>query len=249
MKKDKILVGQVRNTNEGGNFTILRVNSAKDITIKHNDEFGHVAKVRADQVRNGVIRNPYYPTLYGVAYMGVGKHKSKIKGKNVPQYGTWTKAIFRCYSEKCLVKYPTYKGCSVSKDWLCFQNFAEWITNHESFGLGYDLDKDLLIKGNKIYSPETCCLIPRELNCFLTSNKAKRGYFPVGVTRKNKKFVAQLSGADKKLLGVFSCPEQAFQAYKIAKEDKAKQLAKKYKDQIEPRAYEALMRYEVNIDD
>jgi len=167
MNIDRVRVGDVRNTNEGGSYTVIEVNSAIDILIAHNDEHKHIAKVAASYIRKGSIRNPYFPTLYGVAFMGVGQHKAKVRGVSVPHYGIWTGTIMRCYCPIRLKKYPSYKGCTVSKEWLCYQNFAKWYTEHESYGMGYELDKDLLVKGNKVYSEDTCCMIPREINLLI----------------------------------------------------------------------------------
>ena len=115
---------------------------------------------------------------------------------------------------------------------------------------GWELDKDILFKGNKIYSPETCCFIPREINQIFPKRDLKRGEYPIGVTRKRGKFSAQLSTKDfNKNLGVFNTPEEAFQAYKSAKESYIKEVADKWKDQIEPRVYQAMYNYQVEITD
>ena len=247
MNKDKVLVGQVRNTNEGGSFTVIEFHSATNVIIRHNDEHGHVAKVSSCQVRNGNIRNPFYPTLYGVAYMGVGKHKAKIKGKHVQHYSIWTGAVCRCYCPVRLAKRPSYIGCTLSKEFLCYQNFAEWYTTHESYGLGYELDKDLLVKGNKVYSAETCTLIPREINLAIRTDRKKDSDLPVGVL-KNKigGYTAGVRIKSKDChLGTFNTMEEASAAYVVAKEAYVKELALEYKDQIEPRAFKALMNWTV----
>lgn len=247
MNKDKVLVGQVRNTNEGGSFTVIEFHSATNVIIRHNDEHGHIAKVSSDQVRNGNIRNPFYPTLYGVAYMGVGKHKAKIKGKNVQHYSVWTGAVCRCYCPVRLAKRPSYNGCTLSKEFLCYQNFAEWYTTHESYSLGYELDKDLLVKGNKIYSAETCTMLPRELNLAIKDKVCKNSDLPIGVLRnKNGGYTAGLKIRLKdNHLRTFKTSEEASAAYVVAKEAYVKELALEYKDQIEPRAFEALMNWTV----
>lgn len=247
MKKDKVLVGQIRDTNEGGSFTVVEIISAKEIYIVHNDEHKHKAKVSADQVRNGNIRNPFYPILYGVGYMGVGKHKSKIKGVNVPHYSVWTGAIIRCYCPTRQAKRPSYIGCSISKNWLCYQNFAEWYTTHESCGLGYELDKDLVVKGNRIYSAETCTMIPREINLAIRTDRINVNDLPVGVFKtKSGSYTAGTRTKGKDFhIGTFSTPEEASAAYVIAKEAYVKELALEWKDKIEPRAFEALMNWSV----
>lgn len=247
MKKDKVLVGQVRNTNEGGSFTVVEVISAKEIYIVHNDRHKHKARVRADQVMSGNIRNPFYPTLYGVGYMGVGKHKSKIKGANVLHYSVWTGAMCRCYCPVRLSKRPSYEGCTLSDDFLCYQNFAEWYTTHESYGLGYELDKDLLVKGNRIYSAETCTMIPREINLAVKTDRVKVSNLPVGVFKtKSGSYTAGTRSKGKNFhIGTFKTPEEASAAYVKAKESYVKELALEWKDKIEPKAFEALMNWTV----
>ena len=247
MLEDKVLVGQVRNTNEGGSFTVIEFHSAKNVIIRHNDEHGHVAKVSSDQVRNGNIRNPFYPTLYGVAYMGVGKHKAKIKGKHVQQYSIWTGAVCRCYCPVRLAKRPSYNGCTLSKEFLCYQNFAEWYTTHESYGLGYELDKDLLVKGNKVYSAETCTMLPREINLAIRTDRKKSSDLPVGVLEN--KIGGYTAGVRIKTkdchLGTFNTIEEASAAYVKAKEAYVKEVALEWKDKVEPKAFEALMKWTV----
>lgn len=247
MNKDKVLVGQVRNTNEGGSFTVIEFHSAKNVIIRHNDEHGHIAKVSSDQVRNGNIRNPFYPTLYGVAYMGVGKHRAKINGKNVQHYSIWTSAVCRCYCPVRLAKRPSYNGCTLSKEFLCYQNFAEWYTTHESYGLGYELDKDLLVKGNKVYSAETCTMIPKELNLVIKDKVSRNSNLPIGVLRN--KVDGYTAGLKIRLkdyhLGTFKTPEEASAAYVKAKEAYVKEVALEWKDKIEPRAFDALMNWTV----
>lgn len=247
MNKDKVLVGQVRNTNEGGNFTVIEFHSATNVIIRHNDEHGHVAKVSSCQVRNGNIRNPFYPTLYGVAYMGVGKHKARIKGKIVKHYSIWTSAVCRCYCPVRLEKTPSYSGCTLSKEFLCYQNFAEWYTSHESYGLGYDLDKDLLVKGNKVYSAETCTMLPKELNLAIKDKFSKNSDLPTGVLiNKIGGYTAGLKrGLKGYHLGTFNTVEEASAAYVVAKEAYVKDVALEWKDKIEPRAFEALMNWTV----
>ena len=117
---------------------------------------------------------------------------------------------------------------------------------------GWHLDKDILVKGNKVYSPETCCFVPVELNSLLVNSRATRGEFPVGVyydvSRSKFQSYIRMHGK-RKHLGRFVTPEEAFYAYKQAKEAYIKEVAELYKDQIDIRVYEALMKYEVDIND
>ena len=109
------------------------------------------------------IKNPYHPAVYGIGYIGEGE------GEKGRVYNIWKKVLQRCYSKEYHIKKPTYIGCSVVKEWLNFQNFAKWYKkNYKPETMeGWHLDKDILVKGNKIYSPETCCFVPADINSLL----------------------------------------------------------------------------------
>jgi hypothetical protein len=150
-------------------------------------------------------------------------------------------------------KRPTYEGCTISADFLDFQIFAEWCQHQVGYGnAGWELDKDLLVRGNKMYSPATCVFVPPEINVALTKADKSRGSSPIGVSYKksHSKYVAQVGiGAVQKHLGLFDTEDEAFAAYKVAKEQFLQELAEQYKGQIDDRAYLALLRYEVSRED
>lgn len=186
---------------------------------------------------------------------GVGfndrKYPAKVNGKNTKEYHLWQNLLARCYYPKFQTRQPTYVGCSVSKNFRSYSYFHQWCQSQIGFGKkGFDLDKDLLLRGNKLYSEDTCLFLPRELNSLLLSCKAVRGNLPLGVTSHQGKFLAQCHReAAAYYLGMFDTPEEAHNAYKQAKETFIKSQAEKWKDQIDIRAYEALMSYEISITD
>lgn len=177
------------------------------------------------------------------------------KMKSTREYELWRGIIRRCYSEKVWLKQPTYEGCTVSENFKNFQWFAEWCNNQ----IGWDIelvhiDKDLLCKdGIKIYSEDRCVFLPHNVNTLLLKSDAIRGEYPVGVhyNRFKEKFEAYCRNGTRNggYIGQFDNPEDAFAAYKKRKEETIKTLANQYKEFIDPRAYEALMNYEVRIDD
>lgn len=171
--------------------------------------------------------------------------------KKTKEYSTWSGLFIRCYSVKAQKFHPSYLGCSVSGEFIYFSKFKDWYISQIGCQQAFEIDKDLLEKGNKEYHPDKCVLLPKKINSFLRTVGKSRGDLPIGVCKvKNGGFQAQLSnGVEKKYLGSFSTPEQSFQAYKHAKENHIKILAEKYRDQIDPRAYEALMNYSVEITD
>ena len=180
-----------------------------------------------------------------------GKYPTKVDGKMRKEYNLWTSMLKRCYSENYHKKKPTYLGCTVSDSFKDYTYFFEWCQTQIGFGKeGYQLDKDLLIKGNKLYSEDTCVFIPSVINLLILKADSSRGTMPIGVTKNGKGFVARCKMYGKyKSLGTFNTPELAFNAYKTFKEAHIKELAEKYKDTISQRAYQALLKYEVSIDD
>ena len=191
--------------------------------------------------------------VYGVGLnCGTYPARENIKTMRL-EYVLWLNMLRRCFSEKRLEDFPTYKGCIVSDNFKHYSFFYEWCHKQVGFGEdGWHLDKDLLIKGNKIYSEDTCIFLPPKLNTLILSCKAHRGELPVGVCfeKSSLRYTAScMFEGKKKKIGRYSTPEQAFFAYKTFKESYIKQVAEQYKDVIDPRAYKALLEYEVNIED
>lgn len=189
--------------------------------------------------------------IAGVGVCDKGVFSSRSGKKQSPGYITWKHMIERCYDPKYLAQYPTYKGCEVSEDFKSFQKFMAWATTQKGYGDSkVALDKDLLFKGNKMYSGETCVFIPREINVLLTKANAVRGGCPIGVSVNRGKYMATLCYFGKnKNLGRFETPSEAFNVYKAAKEAHIKILAEKYKEVLDSRAYVALQSYLVNETD
>jgi len=190
--------------------------------------------------------------VYGV---GVNDWVGKIKvgGKPIKEYDLWTSMLERCFSEKFKQSRPTYEGVTCSKEWLSMTTFIEDVSQMKGFGLsGWALDKDIIQKGNKLYSKDTCCFVPLEVNMLLTKSDNSRGEYPVGVCfhKTRGKFKAQLTiNGKRKHLGYFTTPEEAFQVYKLAKEAYIKVVAQQWQHLLDERVFQALLDYEVNIDD
>ena len=164
----------------------------------------------------------------------------------------------RCYDEKYHEKHPTYKDCKVCEEWHDFQNFAEWYYNnyYEIEGERMHLDKDILIKRNKVYSPETCVFVPQAINSLFIKRQNNRGESVIGTTPYQGKYMAQCSiinpktGKSKReYLGIYDTQEKAFEVYKYYKEKNIKIVADYFKGQIPQKLYNALYNYEVENDD
>lgn len=134
-----------------------------------------------------------------------------------PYYHRWSNILRRCYSKKFHESGPTYVGCTICEDWKSFSNFKVWMQQQD--WEGKDLDKDLLVSGNKIYSPETCVFIDVYINRFLNLSKDVERNLPVGVTIASR--VTYLSRGSERgnrvKLGLFDCPLEAHKAWQLHK--------------------------------
>lgn len=234
---------------------IIKYKNANNIDILFIDD-GYISKNRTyDEFQKGGIRNPYVPTVCNVGYIGEGIYKSIYKNKKTKIYQVWQSMLQRCYDNKLQEKYISYVDCTVCDEWHNFQNFAEWFEEnyYEIENEIMQLDKDILIKGNKIYSPDTCIFVPQSINELFTKRKNHRGKYPIGVRcdKKTKKFVSQCHTGKKsqEYLGFFNTELEAFKAYKEFKESYIKQVADEYKEKIPEKLYNAMYNYKVEIDD
>lgn len=253
MAKKKDRTGEVGVNNNGEEMTIVRYGKYDDIDIQFDN--GVIVEHRKyDDFKKGEIKNPFFPIAFGVGYMGIGKFKSRDKnGKPTKCYNAWHNMLKRCYYFNYQEKNTTYANCTVCKEWHDFQVFAEWYYSHfyEIENEMMTLDKDILHKGNKVYSPETCVFVPQSINKLFTKRDTVRGKYPIGVCKMGNKFIAYLcKGNGKQIsLGYYATPNEAFLAYKHAKEKYIKEVAEEYKLYIPQKLYDAMIVYEVEIDD
>ena len=178
-----------------------------------------------------------------------------VDGKHVKQYDLWKSMLQRCFSEKYQNKYPTYKGCSVSDNFLNYSFFYDWCQEQVGFGKVDDkgrswcLDKDILFAGNKLYSEDTCIFVPQEINLFFNDRGNSRGDYPIGVYfhKQRGKFMAYCKVNGKlKNLGLFNTQQEAFAVYKPFKEALCKQLALKWQHEIDERLFNAMMNWQIH---
>ncbi len=184
--------------------------------------------------------------VYGVG-INDKKYPAKINGKNTKQYELWKNMLKRCYSEKSKIENPTYAGCTVSENFKNFSYFYEWVQNQIGFNAdGFQLDKDIIHRGNKIYSENACVFVHQEINLFFTDCRATRGELLVGVSfdKARGKYQAQCRvNGKKKHLGYFTTSQEAYAAYKRFKEYLCKKTANKWQSQIDSRAYKSMMNW------
>ena len=259
MIDNKYHLFEERYNNHGNLMRIVEYNKTDSIIVEFQDEYNAKVHTQYSNFLKGLVKNPYYPMVYKVGIVGEKYKTVDENSKSTREYMTWYHIIQRCFSTKLKEKQPTYKEITCCKEWLLYENFYEWLHSQENFDKWYSgkrwaVDKDILIKGSKIYSPETCCLIPQNINCLFLKREAERGKYPIGVHYSEDGFIARCRNpfTDKnEELGIYSTPEKAFNAYKNYKEDIIKKVAKiEYEDgNITKECYRAMINYNVEIDD
>ena len=168
-----------------------------------------------------------------------------------PYYRVWKDMLTRCYSAKNQERLPTYKGCSVSEEWLRFSNFRRWMEEQDWEGM--HLDKDILFKGNKVYSAETCVFVSGALNSFTIDSGASRGEWLIGVSwhKASSKFRSSCCNPFTKKqehLGLFLNEQKAHQAWLKRKLELAHLLAEEQADgRVAKALIERYTNYEVTL--
>ena len=253
-------VGDMSYNNFGSKIIITKYNNSEDVDIFF-PEYNWTAKnVVYQYFKRKTITCPYERRTYNIGYLGEGEYTTRINNKKTKAYIKWSSMIQRCYDPYELNRRPKYIDCYVCEEWHNFQNFAKWFYEnyYECHNEQMHLDKDILIKNNKIYSPETCIFVPQRINDLFVKRDNDRGEYPLGIAydKKNKRLVAKCSilineKNHNKHLGVFPLnrPFQAFTCYKNFKENYIKQVADEYKNLIPKKLYEAMYKYEVEIKD
>lgn len=243
--------GSVFKTNNYGDVVVLEYNNAIDVTIKFLNT-GNVRKTATSEIRKGEIRDNEAFPVHAVGIMDVPDELRRGEPKP-KEYSIWNNIRQRCYNENIRGTNQTYQGVEMSENFKIYSYFKDWCKDQIGFNEdGWQLDKDILSKGVKLYSEDTCCFVPAEINCALPNNKKVRGAFPQGVIYNCTKtrYRARIQRGEKwESLGTYDTPEEAFCAYKPVKEAYIKSLAEKWKGKVDPRVYEALMNWEVSIDD
>lgn len=183
--------------------------------------------------------------------LGVGindsEHPTKINKKAIPAYEAWHSILVRCYSEKSFKKRPTYIKCEICEEWKSFSAFEKWYDSNKING--FVIDKDILFIGNTVYSPSTCRFVPPNINTLLLDRRNDRGEYPIGVSEDNygnkkKKYKACISKYGRNVhLGYFSTPEEAHEAWRLAKIEYVGEVARAYlfSGEISEEVFDALI--------
>ena len=252
-------VNETKLNNQGSFMKIIMCKNKSDVVVEFQDKYKAKVHTTYSNFTKGEVKNPYHPSVFGVGIIGV-KYPVSVKCKHTKDYTVWKSMLKRCYDQKTKERNPYYKNIKCCEEWLNFELFCDWLHSQSNYdkwleGNRWALDKDILIKGNKEYSPYACCLVPQNVNCLFLKREALRGEYPIGVTYKNNGFTACCNNSftnKKEELGIFSTPEKAFYlGYKPYKEDMIKKVAKVEYDigNITKECYDAMMNYEVEITD
>ena len=245
--------GKVFKTNNYGDVEVVEYLDSHNITVKFLNT-GSIKLTTTYALTTGILKDPevHITPKYGI--MDLPKSTGK-GGKCDPLYRTWNGLMQRCYNPKYKVDNPAYEDCTSSETFRYFSKFKSWYYSQIGcYQKDWNLDKDILVKGNKIYSEDTCCIVPQEINLLFTKADRVRGKYPIGVyhdtSRRRKRFSVRVSKNGKQIaLGRYLTPEEAFYVYKKEKESYIKEVAEKWKDKIDPRVYDALMNWTVEITD
>jgi hypothetical protein len=247
-------LGEINYTKYKSKLIITEYINCDNIKVSINDNY--TVNTTYNCFKKGNIKYPYDKSVYNAGYLGEGVYN---RTNNNLVYNFWHDMLKRCFDNKTKEKEPTYITCGVCKEWLNFQNFAKWF--EENYYLiekeRVELDKDILHKKNKLYSPNNCIFVPHRINKLFIKCDASRGKYPIGVSyyKKYPKFMATCciiknNKPTNKNLGYFDTPEDAFYlGYKPFKEKYIKQVAEEYKDKIPNKLYNAMMDWKVEIAD
>ena len=220
-------VGDMLKSKRGCNFIILEILKNRKVKIKFLDNFGYETIVDARGLKRGYFKNPFYPSVFGVGYIGDGEYVSRKNWKPTYSYGIWNGIMQRGYSEKFKIKSPTYKNVTVCEEWHSYQNFAKWFDENYPKNIEnvkFDLDKDLIQDNieNKIYSPETCVWLPHKVNSFLSNKIGSNISGYIGASWRNdiskwNSHIRRFEDGKIITLGHFLSIEEASHAYQQAR--------------------------------
>jgi hypothetical protein len=248
-------LGEVFEMEDGDFVKIVEYRKSRSITVEFLNT-GYRLDTELDRVKEGKLKDRRKPSVHSVGI--VGEQPISTNQKHHKEYQIWEGMLDRCYNKITQNKQPSYSDCSVSEYFLYYPNFKDWCNKQIGFksvddkGKSFQLDKDILVKGNRVYSTDTCCFVPSEINSLMVGCKRKKGSSMVGTAydKKLRKFRSSIVKCGVKYhLGCYATEIEAFNAYREAKESYLKEVANKWKNKIDPTVYNALISYEIETTD
>ena len=177
---------KVYTSNRDGSFKVVSYINCKKVVIVF-EGYTQEHTVTKVHMKSGEVRNRFRPSLYGVGYLGDFRPPTKFKSR---AYSVWKGMIKRCYEDSCRgFRFYGKVGVTVSSLWHNFSEFHDWYCENypKQYEGALELDKDLLSSGVKVYSPETCCVIPSKLNKLVNTKKSRDNGLPAGVTKDKRR--------------------------------------------------------------
>lgn len=248
--------GDIYKTKKYGDLEIRVVLSANEVVVRFLDT-DYFTLATKSNICSGGVKDLMKPSVKGVGYIGRGKHSCRSSPEAHRAYGKWRGMISRCY-DPGTTYYELYggKGVTVSEEWKCFQNFCNWYISYKFREDSFELDKDILCKGNKVYCKEYCSLVPSEMNKSILNCAASRGELPQGVSY-NPKTMKYKGSTGSSLQGKyyrlftkeFHTVEEAWEEYKIIKEIALISMAHEWRGRVNPKVLKALSEWEIEWND
>lgn len=238
--KKEDFIGKVFENSLGLEFEIIDLKSYYDVSVGFKVS-GFTTTARLDHIKRGTVRDRFNRENFGVGYLGsmdgVVDHQ-RLRSK-------WGGMLNRCYNHKYHERKPTYRDCSVSEYFQNFTNFYYWANAQVGFDIvGWELDKDILIRGNKIYSEDTCVFVPREINTLIFNSDGK--FSGVRFDNNSKKWQVRVNKLGVSLsFGYYEDKDTAMKLYAREKENVIREVAEKWRGKIDGRAYDALINWNI----
>ena len=241
----KIKPGDVFVVNSGCIAFVAEIVSSQRVKIYFEGNSNDLIDVRIGDLKKGRVKNPFRPMCQGVGFHGIGAHSASSEGRDTKAYSAWRNMLARALSDEHKERYPTYKDCTVTQAWHNFQVFAEWYESQYSEN-DWEIDKDILARGNMHYSPDTCRMVPRIINRLYQTRYSHLRSLPVGVQKHGNRYRAVMTIDGKNtILGSFKTIQEASDLFFKKRHERLIELAEIYKGRISNDIYETLRNCEV----
>lgn len=235
-------IGESNINRYGSKYKIIEYKNAKHIVVQFDN--GYIKRSAYKEFKNGSIKSPFCKSVYGIGYIGIGNYKLSINRKQTDCYRAWGSMLRRVVGKDS----TCYRGCSVCEEWLCYQNFAKWWhENYYDCGEKLELDKDIKVVNNKLYSPDTCLLVPHSINSLFCKSTKSRGKYPLGISRYENLYVATVSNKREGCLisKAFKDFNEAREFYFFEKKKIINKICDEYSDKIPKKILKYVKMYKI----